>query len=103
MSEEFLRRTNLPSKSTSSMLTTPVATACWARREPLLALEALLGEPGVSSVSSRRRLPRPCPADMPTPLLLLLLLEVAREMVTRDEELGDSLSLREGRCENSQV
>lgn len=95
LSEEFLRRTNLPSRSTSSMFTTPMATACWARRETLLTLEALLGEPEVSSVSSRRRLPRPCPTDMLTPPLLLL--EVAREMVTRDEELGDSLSLPEGR------
>lgn len=93
LSEEFLRRTNLPSRSTSSMFTTRVATDFWARREPLLTLKALLGEPEVSSVSSRRRLPLPWPTDMPTPLLLLLL-EVAREMVTRDEGLGDSLSLR---------
>lgn len=28
LSEEFLRRTNLPSRSTSSMFTTPVAPAC---------------------------------------------------------------------------
>lgn len=100
MSEEFLRRTNLPSRSTSSMLTAPMATACWARQEPLLTLEALLGEPEVSSVSSRRRLPRPCPTDMLTPLLLLL--EVALEMVMRDEGLGDSLSLPEGRRERGQ-
>lgn len=38
---------------------------------PTLEPEALLREPWVSSVSSRRRLPRPRPTDMPTPLLLL--------------------------------
>lgn len=90
MSEEFLRRTNLPSRSTSTMFTTPVPTDCWASWEPLLTLEALLCEPGVSSVSSCQCLLRPHPTDM---LLLLLLLKVAREMMTRDEGLGDSLSL----------
>jgi hypothetical protein len=79
------------------MLTLPMAEACWAKRKLLLLL--LLPEPmpleplpGDSSASSRRRLLRPSRPAVDT-LLLPLLLDVAREMVTREDGLGDSFSL----------
>lgn len=82
-----------------------LAEACWARWKlplplPLPPLLLLLPEPmpleleplpGVSSTSTRRRLPRPGRPAVDT--LLVLLLEVALEMVTREDGVGVSFSL----------
>lgn len=81
------------------MLTLPEAEACWARWKLLLLLllppelMPLEPVPGGSSVSSRLRLLRP---ERPIMDTLLPLLEVALEMVTRDDGLGESFSLGEG-------
>lgn len=99
LSEWFLSRTNLPSRSTSSILMPPVAEARWPRRKlpvlPLLLPEPMPLEeeppPGLSSGSSRRRLPRPGRPGVDT--LLVPPLEVARETVTLEDGLGDSFSL----------
>ena len=94
MSELFVSCTNLPSRSISSMLTLPEAEACCARwKLPPLLLEPrpLEPVPGGSSTSSRFRLLRPGRPAVDT--LLPLLLVVAREMVIRDDGLGDSFSL----------
>lgn len=77
------------------MLMLPEAEVCWARwKLPLPPHAPMLLEPvpGGSSASSRLRLLRP---ERPAVaiLLLLLLLEVALEMVTRDDGLGDSFNL----------
>lgn len=100
LSELFFSCTNLPSRSISSMLMLPEAEACWAMWKLLLLL-VLLPEPmplepvpSGSSTSSRFRLLRPGRPAMDT--LLPLLLEVAREIVIRDEGLGDSFSLQWG-------
>lgn len=98
MSELFFSCTNLPSRSISSMLTLPEAEACWARWKlllllPLPELMPLEPVPSGSSVSSRLRLLRP---ERPIMDTLLPLLEVALEMVTRDDGLGESFSLGKG-------
>lgn len=76
------------------MLMLPEAEACWDRwKLPPPPPEPMLLEPvpGGSSASSRLRLLRP---ERPAAaILLLLLLEVALEMVTRDDGLGDSFNL----------
>lgn len=94
LSELFFSCTNLPSRSISSMLTLPEAEACWASWKLLLppppAPTRLDPVPSGSSASSRLRLLRP---ERPAGDMLLPLLEVAREMVTRDDGLGDSFSL----------
>lgn len=76
------------------MLMLPEAEACWARwKLPPPPPEPMLLEPvpGGSSASSRLRLLRP---ERPAAAILLpLLLEVALEMVTRDDGLGDSFNL----------
>lgn len=98
MSELFFSCTNLPSRSISSMLTLPEAEACCARWKLPLLLALLLEPrplepvPRGSSTSSRFRLLRPG-----RPGVDMLLLVVAREMVIRDDGLGDSFSLRAGR------
>lgn len=100
MSELFFSCTNLPSRSISSMLTLPEAEACCARWKlplllvPLLEPRPLEPVPGGSSTSSRFRLLRPGRPGVDT--LLPLLLVVAREMVIRDDGLGDSFSLGAG-------
>lgn len=79
-----------------------LAEACWARWKLPLPLPPLLllpepmplelePLPGVSSTSTRRRLPRPGRPAVDT--LLVLLLEVALEMVTREDGVGVSFSL----------
>lgn len=78
------------------MLTLPEAEACWARWKLRLLLPPppevmpLEPVPSGSSTSSRLRLLR---LERPAVDTLLPLLEVAREMVTRDDGLGDSFSL----------
>lgn len=100
LSELFFSCTNLPSRSISSMLTLPEAEACCARWKlpPLLVLllepRPLEPVPGGSCTSSRFRLLRPGRPAVDT--LLPLLLVVAREMVIRDDGLGDSFSLGAG-------
>lgn len=95
LSEVFFSCTNLPSRSISSMLTLPEAEACWASWKLLLLLlllpklMPLEPVPG-GSTSSRLRLLRP---ERPVMDTLLPLLEVALEMVTLDDGLGDSFSL----------
>lgn len=101
MSELFFSCTNLPSRSISSMLTPPEADACCARWKLVLLLLLLPPEPmplepgpGDSSASSRLRLLRPERPAVDT--LLLLLLDVARDTVIREDGLGVNFSLRGG-------
>lgn len=97
-SELFLSWTYLPSRSISSMLILPVAEACWDIWKLLLLLLPLILPvpiplvplPENSSASIRFLLPR---EERTSEVLLLLLLEVARETVTREEGLGESFNL----------
>lgn len=97
-SELFLSWTYLPSRSISSMLILPVAEACWDIWKLLLLLLPLILPvpiplvplPESSSASIRFLLPR---EERVSEVLLLLLLEVARETVTREEGLGESFNL----------
>lgn len=93
-SELFLSCTNLPSGSTSSMPTLPEAEVCCARWKPppLPPVPRPLGPELGSSASTRFRLLRP---ERPDACALPPLLRAAREMVTREEGLGDSFSLWE--------
>lgn len=80
------------------MLILPVAEACWDIWKLLLLLLPLMLPvpmplvplPESSSVSRRFLLPR---EERTSEVLLLLLLEVARETVTRDAGLGESFNL----------
>lgn len=98
-SELFFSWTYFPSRSISSMLILPVAEACWDIWRLLLLLLPLILPvpiplvplPESSSASIRRLLPR---EERTSEVLLLLLLEVARETVTRDEGLGESFNLK---------
>lgn len=97
-SELFLSWTYLPSRSISSILILPVAEACWDIWKLLLLLLPLMLPvpiplvplPESSSASIRFLLPR---EERTSEVLLLLLLEVARETVTREEGLGESFNL----------
>lgn len=80
------------------MLILPVAEACWDIWKLLLLLPLMLPVPiplvplpESSSVSSRFLLPR---EERMRDVLLLLLLEVARETVTREDGLGESFNLK---------
>jgi len=75
------RRMNLPSVSSSSTHTAPVAEAEWAMETELPPASSC------SSGSTRFLLPTVVRT------LRLLLLDVARDTVTRDDGLGDSCSL----------
>lgn len=80
------------------MLILPVAEACWDIWKLLLLLLPLILPvpiplvplPENSSASIRFLLPR---EERTSEVLLLLLLEVARETVTREEGLGESFNL----------
>lgn len=77
--ESFLRVTHLPSRSSSSILIEPVASACWLTRK--------LGALGASSSTSTRFL---LVRDEREELLLAATL---RETVTLEGGLGDNFNL----------
>lgn len=85
------------------MLILPVAEACWDIWKLLLLLLPLILPvpiplvplPESSSASIRFLLPR---EERISEVLLLLLLEVARETVTREEGLGESFSLNKNQA-----
>lgn len=80
LSELFLRVTDFPSRTISSMLTLPVASAFWL----VLYLGTAI-EP--SSSSTRFLFAREVREE------LLLLLATVRDTVTREDGLGDNFSL----------
>ncbi len=82
LSELFLRVTDFPSRSISSILTLPVASASWL----IWTLGAMMD---ASSSSTRFLLARVLREDVE------VLLAVARDTVTREDGLGDNFSLKE--------
>ncbi len=82
LSELFLRVTDFPSRSISSILTLPVASASWL-------IWTLGAAPDASSSSTRFLLARVLREDVE------VLLAVERDTVTREDGLGDNFSLQE--------